>query len=67
LLRDHLAALPPADHGPFVLDLITPHIEAVPGYTTSAQIEPGREFHDLGFDSLTAIELQNLDQEHEES
>jgi hypothetical protein len=53
-LKDQLAALPPAHHGPFVLDLITPPSAAVLGYTTPAQIEPGREFHDLGFDSLTA-------------
>ena len=53
-LKDQLAALPPAHQGPFVLDLITPPSTAVLVCTTSAQIEPGREFHDLGFDSLTA-------------
>ena len=41
------------------LDLIVPHVAAVLGYASPELIETGREFHELGFDSLTAIELRN--------
>jgi pimaricinolide synthase PimS1 len=58
-LRERLAGASAADQGAIILDLIIPHVAAVLGYGSPSLIAAEREFHDLGFDSLTAIELRN--------
>jgi NADP-dependent 3-hydroxy acid dehydrogenase YdfG/acyl carrier protein len=59
MLREQLAGASQADQGAIILGLIIPHVAAVLGYSSPGLIEAEREFHDLGFDSLTAIELRN--------
>ncbi|MEO3814019.1 SDR family NAD(P)-dependent oxidoreductase [Sphaerisporangium sp. B11E5] len=54
------AAAPPAR--PQVRDvprLVLQSIAAVLGYATAGEIDPDRAFSDLGFDSLTAVDLRN--------
>ena len=60
MLKERLAvAGSEADQNAIVLDLIVPHVAAVLGYGSTAPIKAKREFQELGFDSLTAIELRN--------
>ncbi|MBB5137520.1 polyketide synthase 12 [Thermocatellispora tengchongensis] len=54
-----LAALPETEHESALTDLVKSHIATVLGHRTPGRVDAGRGFLDLGFDSLTAVELRN--------
>ncbi|WP_406473763.1 SDR family NAD(P)-dependent oxidoreductase [Streptomyces platensis] len=58
-LRDRLVGLTKADQDRALLDLVTAQVALVLGYSDSSGLDASRAFKDLGFDSLTAVELRN--------
>jgi acyl transferase domain-containing protein/NADPH:quinone reductase-like Zn-dependent oxidoreductase/acyl carrier protein len=58
-LRDRLGALPEEARGPAVLEAVRAQAAAVLGHAQHEAIETDRAFSDLGFDSLTVLELRN--------
>jgi acyl transferase domain-containing protein/acyl carrier protein len=58
-LAARLARLPAADRLPFVTELVHGHVAAVLGHGTAGTVDAGRAFRELGFDSLTAVDLRD--------
>ncbi|MFF2659196.1 type I polyketide synthase [Kitasatospora sp. NPDC058032] len=58
-LRQKLSGLPQAEQTRALLDVVRTHVAAVLGLGGPQDVERGREFKALGFDSLTAVELRN--------
>jgi KS-AT-KR-ACP domain-containing polyene macrolide polyketide synthase/pimaricinolide synthase PimS2/candicidin polyketide synthase FscD len=58
-LRRTLRALPEADRYGHVLTLVRERVAVVLGHAGTRLIEADRPFKDLGFDSLTAVDLRN--------
>ena len=58
-LAHRLHGLPEAQQHGVLLDLVRSHIATVLGNTTAEAIDPDRAFQELGFDSLTAVEMRN--------
>jgi rifamycin polyketide synthase module 7/8 len=58
-LAQQLAAQPAGEQHRRLLELVREHIAAVLGHHGTGEVEPGRALRDMGFDSLTAVELRN--------
>ncbi|MFJ6619301.1 SDR family NAD(P)-dependent oxidoreductase, partial [Kitasatospora sp. NPDC091335] len=58
-LGDRLAGRPAAEQLEYLLDLVVSNVAEVLRHAGSGAIEPERSFKELGFDSLTAVELRN--------
>ncbi|MFB7919339.1 type I polyketide synthase, partial [Streptomyces sp. NPDC056061] len=58
-LGRQLAGISEAEADRIVQDLVRVHVAAVLGYTGPEEVDPQRAFSEVGFDSLTAVELRN--------
>ncbi|MFD8708249.1 phosphopantetheine-binding protein, partial [Kitasatospora sp. NPDC059648] len=58
-LADQLAGRPAAEQLEHLLDLVASNVAEVLRHTGAGAIDPERSFKELGFDSLTAVELRN--------
>jgi acyl transferase domain-containing protein len=58
-LRERLAAQTPAERDRTLLNLVRAHVAAVLAHPDPDAVAPRRPFGELGFDSLTALQLRN--------
>jgi acyl transferase domain-containing protein/NADPH:quinone reductase-like Zn-dependent oxidoreductase/short-subunit dehydrogenase involved in D-alanine esterification of teichoic acids/acyl carrier protein len=59
LLSQRLASVPESQREGLILEVVCDQTAAVLGHTSPDRVSPERPFKELGFDSLTAIELRN--------
>ncbi|QMU77448.1 SDR family NAD(P)-dependent oxidoreductase [Streptacidiphilus sp. PB12-B1b] len=57
--RQRVLALPEAERGRLLRELVRTEAAAVLGHDTANSVDADRPFRDVGFDSLTAVELRN--------
>jgi polyketide synthase 12 len=58
-LLQRLEGLPEDEQHAILLDLVRSNVATVLGNSSPQAIDPGRAFQELGFDSLTAVEMRN--------
>ncbi|MFE5792309.1 SDR family NAD(P)-dependent oxidoreductase [Streptomyces sp. NPDC056503] len=58
-LRQRLLALPEEERDAALLEVVRGQVAAVLGYAGTTAVDADRSFRELGFDSLTAVELRN--------
>ncbi|MGW7064430.1 SDR family NAD(P)-dependent oxidoreductase [Streptomyces sp. NPDC054904] len=58
-LRERLSALSPAARDESLLELVCAYVAGVLGFAGPEAVDPARSFNEVGFDSLTAVELRN--------
>ncbi|MER5874204.1 type I polyketide synthase, partial [Streptomyces sp. NPDC002044] len=57
-LRDRISRMSGAKRRSALLDVVLEEVAAILGHATPSALDPGRGLTDLGFDSLTAVELR---------
>nr|APD71823.1 type I polyketide synthase 10 [Streptomyces sp.] len=58
-LRERLSGLSPAARDESLLELVCAYVAGVLGFAGPEAVDPARSFNEVGFDSLTAVELRN--------
>ncbi|MEU5771646.1 SDR family NAD(P)-dependent oxidoreductase [Streptomyces asoensis] len=59
LLGRQLSAMGRTERVAHLVDVVRAHVATVLGHGSAAAVDPGRAFKEIGFDSLTAVELRN--------